>query len=142
MSGDDSQPEFSAFTSNADLQSLLVFSRELQSKPQARVDWMLTRHRTVFLAFALEQGIDHLVAAKLSIAQTNLEKEFADSVSSPIDDEAGVPHIKHPFVEIFNNLVSDIIEDVLLAGETKQIIDTGTRVKELLHGLGQFHQHP
>jgi len=131
--------------SDTDLESFFErdrpFSSELESETMARVEWMLTRHRAAFLAIALEQGINPSIAAQLSIAQTQLERVFYDFVSIGIDEDAAVMPIKHPLDQAYNDTVNAIVENKILAGETQKIIDTRTRVAELLYGTDEDLLH-
>lgn len=92
MTTDGTHPSEENFPSNQYLEDRFEerwpFGAEAEPQTRARLNWMLTRHRAVFLVIAHELGIDPVVAAKLSTAQVFLSRDISDFVELGLDIEA------------------------------------------------------
>lgn len=146
MASDAPQPQASDFLSDTELEDVFerekVFAEELESQTLARLDWMLTRHRAVFLVLAHELGVDPTTAAKLSTAQVYLSRTFSDFVSIGIDTEHGSTPMQHPLDDVINDLVNDVTEPsfetaVETLGPVSQLMNEliNGSDEELLHRL-------
>jgi hypothetical protein len=150
MAMDESASEEIGFLSDRDLEDIFegdnVFSSELESQTIARLDWLTTRQRAIFVLVMTELNIDPVTAAKLSYIQHMFSDRFSDFVSTGIGAEHDTPPIKHPLDDVINELVDGITEPhgfENAAGELGPVGHIATELlglsdEQLLHRLGNI----